>query len=101
MINGFVANRYAGALPLQTVPPQLVTIATLLTKYFLYELKSAVDEKIQKMYDNQVSLLKQISNGTFKLLELETTAPVRNDGVQFTNKTPADRVFASPEGYFT
>jgi phage gp36-like protein len=101
MIDGYLATRYAGAMPLTTVPQQITTISTQLTKYFLYQLKDAVTDKLQKVYDNQVALLKQIANGTFRLTELETSTPVRQDGVTFTNKSMSDRVFTtSLEGYF-
>jgi phage gp36-like protein len=70
-VNGFAMNRYSA-------------------KYYLYPM-SSVPEEIQKAYDNQITLLKMLSNGTFKLEQDDT--PVQEDSVQFTNKKPENRFF--------
>ncbi len=90
-INGFAMVKYSEKIPFNPVPTAIRTIATILTKYYLYFRRSAIDEKLQEAYDNQVSLLKMLSAGTFKL-EQEST-PVTEDTVLFTDKKPEDRYF--------
>jgi phage gp36-like protein len=89
-INGFAMNRYTGKIPFNPVPDAIRTIAAILTAYYLYP-RSSVPEEIQKAYEDQISLLKMLSNGTFKLEQDDT--PVTEDTVQFTNKKPEDRAF--------
>jgi len=92
MIDGFAVVKYSAAMPFDPVPGQIKTITAILTKYFLYEFASAVDEKIQKLYDGQMALLRKLSTGTFKLLDVQDKK-VKSDGVTFTQKKPTDRAF--------
>lgn len=90
LIDSYCLGKYSARIPFDPVPGILVTIAAALTKYFLYERKNAVDDKIQKLYDNQIKQLTQISNGVIDLGESGQKLP--QDGVTFTAKTPEDRV---------
>jgi phage gp36-like protein len=83
-------TRYSAKIPFNPVPHAIRTIAAILTAYYLYPM-SSVPEEIQKAYDNQITLLKMLSNGTFKLEQDDT--PVQEDSVQFTNKKPENRFF--------
>lgn len=89
-INGFAMNKYSEKIPFQPVPDAIRTIAAILTAYYLYP-RSSVPEEIENAYDKQVTLLKMLSDGTFKLEQDNT--PVQEDSVQFTNKKPEDRAF--------
>jgi len=90
LINSFAMAAYSGRIPFNPVPETVRTIAASLTKYFLYQRKNGVDDKIQKLYDSQVGLLKMIANGTIKLLA--EAQQVTQDGISFTAKSPEDRV---------
>lgn len=90
LIDSYCLTRYSARIPFNPVPGVIVTIAAALTKYYLYERKNGVDDKIQKLYDGQIKLLTQISTGIIDLGESGTKVP--QDGVNFTAKKPEDRV---------
>jgi len=90
LIDAYCLGRYSAISSFDPVPGVIVTIAAALTKYFLYERKNAVDDKIQKLYDNQIKQLTQISNGVIDLGESGQKLP--QDSVLFTQKLPTDRV---------
>lgn len=92
MIDGYCMSRYQSKIPFQPVPELIVTIATLLTKFYLYSRKNQVDKQLQKSYDDQILLLKGIAKGVPKLFE-DTTGVVSEDSVLFTEKKPEDRAF--------
>jgi phage gp36-like protein len=92
IIDSFCMSKYQVKIPFSPVPTTIITIAALLTKYRLYSRKEAITKTIQEEYDNQIDLLKMISKGTMKLFE-DTTGPVSEDSVDFTDKDPTDRKF--------
>jgi phage gp36-like protein len=89
-VNGFAMTRYSGKIPFNPVPDAIRTIAAILTAYYLYP-RSSVPKEIADAYKEQISILKMLANGTFKLEQDDT--PVTEDSVQFTNKKPEDRAF--------
>jgi len=98
-VNGFAMNRYSGKIPFNPVPDAIRTTAAILTVYYLYP-RASVPKEISDAYSEQVSILKMLSNGTFKLEQDDT--PVSEDSVQFTDKKPEDRAFhpVNMQGYF-
>lgn len=92
IINGYCLARYQAKIPFSPVPEILTTIATQLTKYFLYGRKNAVTDQMEKDYAAQIKMLEGISKGVPKLFE-DTTGVVSEDSVQFTEKKPEDRAF--------
>jgi phage gp36-like protein len=89
-VNGFAMNKYSAKIPFNPVPDAIRTIAAILTAYYLYP-RSSVPKEIAEAYSEQMSLLKMLSNGTFKLEQDDT--PMSEDSVQFTDKKPEDRYF--------
>jgi phage gp36-like protein len=90
-VDGYAMVKYSDRIPFQPVPPAIVTIAAILTKYYLYQRKNSVDESLEKLYQQQVDKLKRLAAGTFKIAQ--DNVEVKSDGVNFTNKTPTDRAF--------
>ena len=93
VIDGFAMMRYSSMIPFSPVPEAIKTIAICLTKYQLYSRKNSITNTLQTEYDNQISILKSISNGTFKLFG--ESAPVQKDSIAFTDVAPEDRKFHS------
>lgn len=100
LIDSYCLNRYKDCIPFNPVPQVIVTIAVLLTKYFLYERKKAADDDINEMYKDQIRQLKDISQGTMDL-GLDGKK-VTEDSIKFTAKEPTDRVshLDNLKGYF-
>jgi phage gp36-like protein len=101
VIDSFCMSKYQAKIPFSPVPTIIITIAAKLTKFWLYSRKDAISKTIQTTYDKQIALLEKISKGTMKLYE-DTTGPVSQDSVDFTDKDPTDRAFHPDniQGYF-
>lgn len=90
-IRSYLMVKYPEQMPFATVPNLIRTIAKLLTKYYLYERKNALDETLTEVYDNQVEKLEKLAKGTLKLGEFGKR--IDSDGVTFTKKEATDRPF--------
>jgi phage gp36-like protein len=93
IIDGYLRGRYS--LPLNSVPPLIISIACDLTIYFLYERRFGLNtpEALQRRYDNAIKLLKAIQSGMV-LLGIESNETGPGAGQYKINKTKKDRIFS-------
>lgn len=75
-IDGYLAGRYA--LPLATVPANLVGICCDIARYRLYDDRAT--EQVTKRYDDAVKYLKALATGTISLTPSATNEPVPGAG---------------------
>jgi phage gp36-like protein len=98
-IDPYCRPLYSDSMPFTTIPGILKSINIRISIHWLYERRpqAGIPEAITDAYKMAVKKLENIAKG---LIDLSSDAvAVDDDGVTFTNKTSADRIFLDPEGY--
>lgn len=101
LVNGYCQARYSEVMPFSPVPGLVKELTLDIFELKAYARRGMVAEEVQTRHDNALKILKNIADGTLKLDVPETGAKVAENSIRFTNKTPDDRVFRNPQGYYT
>lgn len=91
--------RFEVPFPSNGIPQQVKDITRDITVYRLYQRRhpEAVPEGIRQSYDDAVSLLKRIAQGTAVLPVAQIASLEKSPGLVATNKRAKDRVYSSQE----
>lgn len=91
--------RFEVPFPNDGIPLQVKDITRDITVYRLYQRRypEAVPEGIRKIYEDAVSLLKRIAQGTAVLPTAQIASLEKAPGLVATNKQAKDRVYSSQE----
>lgn len=65
LIDGFCGGRYS--VPFSQPPALIRNISIRLAIYYLHERRGRISDKLERSYDAQLKLLKQLSDGTISL----------------------------------